>query len=451
MLPAERRAVIGLAAIFSTRMLGLFMVLPVLAVYAYELPGATPFLVGLAVGAYGLTQAIFQIPLGFLSDRVGRKPVIYGGLGLFVLGGAVAALAIDVYWVILGRTLQGSGAIAAAIIALTVDLTREEVRTKGMAAIGISVAFSFALALVIGPMLSGWLGMQGLFWLTALLGLTGILILATLVPNPKFSTTHREAEPAPDQLSGVIGDPILRRLDLAVFLLHLIMVSLFVVLPLSLREAGLDTGAHWQVYLPAVLIAIPAMLPFILLAERRGQTREVLVGSVAALLLAMLGFYSFNHSPWLMGLMLAVMFTVFNLLEAILPALVSKAAAAGAKGTAMGVFSTAQFIGAFCGGMLGGLAHEHFGANAVYLVGAGIALVWLGLATTMPLPENLLRHVLVLDAVTLQDAADLQQRLLSIPGVREAVVAQDEGVAYLKVDSRLIDWATLQAFAATRS
>ncbi len=446
MLPAERRAAAGLAAIFSTRLLGLFMVLPILAVYAHELPGSSPLLVGLAVGAYGLTQAVLQIPLGFLSDWIGRKPVIYAGLALFILGGIMAALATHIHWVILGRALQGSGAIAAAIIALAADLTREEVRTKGMAVIGISVALSFALALVLGPALSGWVGMRGLFWLTALLGLVGVLILATLVPAPKQSGIHREAEPAADQFKWVIRDPLLRWLDLSVFLLHLVMVSLFVALPLSLSQAGLEPSAHWQVYLPAVLLAIPAMVPFILLAERRGQTRRVLVGSVAALLVSMLGFYGLGHSPWLVGLMLAVMFTVFNLLEALLPALVSKAAAAGAKGTAMGVFSTAQFLGAFFGGVLGGLAHERFGADAVYLVGALVSLAWIGLAAIMPLPENLMRHVLVLADSTRADPAELQRRLLATPGVREAVVAPDEGVAYLKVDSRLIDWARLQAF-----
>ncbi|QGU33270.1 MFS transporter [Thermochromatium tepidum] len=449
MLASERRAAAGLAAIFSTRMLGLFMVLPVLALYAHDLPGATPLLVGLAIGAYGLTQALFQIPLGLLSDRIGRKPVIYGGLTLFLIGSLVAALADSIYWIILGRALQGSGAIAAAIIALTADLTRETVRTKGMAVIGISVALSFAAALVVGPPLTGLIGVPGLFWLTALLALAGMLLLTFVVPDPQHSGVHRDAQPVLDQLAGVMRDPTLVRLDLAIFMLHLTMVSLFVVLPLSLREAGLPVTKHWVLYLPAVLVAIPAMVPFIVLAERRDQVRSVLIGSVAVLGLSTLGFYLFNRSLWLIGVLLAVVFTIFNLLEAVLPALVSKAAPAGTKGTAMGVFSSAQFIGAFLGGLLGGLAHAHFGVEAVYLVGGLTSLLWLRLVWTLPIPEDLSRHVIALDTSGAGfDVSSLEQQLLEVPGVKEAVIAVDEGVAYLKVDSRHTDWTRLQRFSA---
>lgn len=446
--PSERRAAAGLAAIFSTRMLGLFMVLPVLAIYAHDLPGATPVLVGLAIGAYGLTQALLQIPLGLLSDRIGRKPVIYGGLLLFMIGSAVAATADSIHWVILGRVLQGSGAIAAAIIALTADLTRDEVRTKGMAAIGISVALSFAAALVVGPLLSRWIGISGIFWLTAALAVVGMLVLALVVPNPEQSRVHRDAQPVMSQLSGVLRNPTLIRLDLSIFMLHLSMVSLFVVLPISLQDAGLPLAGHWMIYLPAVLLAIVAMVPFIILAERLGKARQVLLGSVVALGLSMLGFFVLNQSLWGVGLLLVVVFTIFNLLEAVLPSLVSKAARAGAKGTAMGVFSSSQFVGAFLGGLLGGWAHESFGADAVYLVGALTSVVWIGLILTMVIPENLTRHVLSLGGVPDGDALGLERRLLQVPGVKEAVIVLDEGVAYLKVDSRQLDWARLQTFSS---
>jgi predicted MFS family arabinose efflux permease len=370
-------------------------------------------------------------------------------LVLFLIGSLVAALADSIQWVIIGRALQGSGAIAAAIIALTADLTRDEVRTKGMAAIGISVALSFAAALVVGPPLTGLIGISGLFWLTALLALGGMLLLAQVVPDPERSTVHRDAQPVLDQLAGVVRDPTLIRLDLAIFMLHLTMVSLFVVLPLSLREAGLPVTEHWMLYLPAVLVAILAMVPFIVLAERRGQVRSVLIGSVAVLALSMLGFYLFNQTLWLVGMLLAVVFTIFNLLEAVLPSLVSKAAPAGTKGTAMGVFSSSQFVGAFLGGLLGGLAHAQFGVASVYLVGAMTALLWLRLVWTLPIPENLSRHVVALgtSGATL-DVSSLEQRLLEVPGVKEAVIALDEGVAYLKVDSRQTDWARLQTFSA---
>ncbi|NEX19138.1 MFS transporter [Thiorhodococcus mannitoliphagus] len=451
LLPSERRAAAGLAAIFSTRMLGLFMVLPVLAIYAHDLPGATPILVGLAIGAYGLTQAIFQIPLGLLSDRIGRKPVIYGGLVLFMIGSGVAAMAESIHWVILGRVIQGSGAIAAAIIALTADLTRDEVRTKGMAAIGISVALSFAAALVLGPVLSRWIGISGIFWLTALLAVVGMLVLAYVVPDPEHSRIHRDAQPVLSQLSSVTRNPTLLRLDSAIFMLHLIMVSLFVVLPLSIQDAGLPLADHWVIYLPAVLLAIVAMVPFIIMAERQGKVRQVLMGSVIALGLSMLGFFVLNQSLWGVGILLLVVFTIFNLLEAVLPSLVSKAAAAGAKGTAMGVFSSAQFIGAFLGGLLGGWAHESFGADAVYLVGALTSVVWVGLVMTMVMPENLARQVIALGDASELDASSLEQRLLAVPGVKEAVIALDDGVAYLKVDSRQLDWARLRTFSSANA
>nr|WP_242467487.1 MFS transporter [Thiocapsa imhoffii] len=429
-------------------MLGLFMILPVFALYAHDLQGATPLLVGLAIGAYGLTQALFQIPLGLLSDRIGRKPVIYGGLVLFALGSVIAALSEQISWVIFGRVLQGSGAIAAATIALTADLTRDAVRTRAMAAIGISVALSFAAALVLGPPLARWLGIGGVFWLTAGLAIAGMLVLAYVVPDPERSSVHREAQPVLDQFSGVLANPTLLRLDLGIFLLHLTMVSLFVVLPLSIEAAGLAAVDHWLLYLPVVLLAILAMVPFIIMAERGGRVKSVLLGSVVAMGAAMLGFYFFNDSIWILGVLLFVMFTVFNLMEAILPSLVSKAARAGARGTAMGVFSSSQFVGAFLGGLLGGLAHQSFGADAVYLVGATTAALWIVLAATLVVPANLTAHVLALGDHSVQESAGLQSRLLAIPGVEDAVVALDEGVAYLKVDSGRLDWSTLQTFSA---
>ena len=449
MTAEERRATAGLAAIFSTRMLGLFMVLPVFALYAHDLPGATPLLVGLAIGAYGLTQAVFQIPLGLLSDRIGRKPVLYGGLAVFAIGSLVAALADNIQWIILGRAIQGAGAIAAVAIALTADLTRDEVRTKGMAAIGISVALSFAVALVIGPPLARWVGMSGIFWVTLVMAVAGMVILARVVPDPERSSVHRESQPALDQLAYVIADPTLLRLDVAMFLLHLTMVSMFVVLPISVEGAGLARVDHWMLYLPVVLIAIFAMVPFIVLAERLGKVRPVLLGSVIALGAAMFGFHLFHHSVVALGVLLVVVFTIFNLMEAVLPSLVSKAARAGARGTAMGVFSSAQFVGAFLGGLLGGWSHQHFGPDAVYLVGAMTSLVWIGLVMSMRMPENLTRHVLSVGILPGADVSGLEQRLLDVPGVREAVIALDEGVAYLKVDSRQLDWARLQTFSAS--
>jgi len=443
----ERRAAAGLASIFALRMLGLFMILPVFALYAHDLAGATPLLVGLAIGAYGLTQALLQIPFGLLSDRIGRKPVIYVGLVLFALGSVIAATAGSIHWVIVGRALQGSGAVAAAITALTADLTRESVRTRAMAAIGISVALSFAAALVLGPVLGELIGVSGIFWLTGGFALLGMALLAWVVPSPSSSATHRDAQPVLGQIGGVLRNGSLLRLDAGIFLLHLTMVSLFVVLPLSLIDAGLPAARHWLVYLPVVLAAIVLMVPFIIAAERGGQVRIVLVGSAAALIAALLGFALLHTSLWGLALMLTVMFTVFNLLEAVLPSLVSKVAGAGAKGTAMGVFSSSQFIGAFLGGVLGGLAHERFGPEAVYLVGAGAATLWLLVAATLRTPGQLAAHMLPVGELPAAALPGLRERLLAVPGVEEAVIAVDEGVAHLKVDNGRVDWARLDAAA----
>jgi predicted MFS family arabinose efflux permease len=444
----ERRSAAGLAAIFAMRMLGLFMILPVFALYAHDLVGATPLLVGLAIGAYGLTQAIFQIPFGLASDRIGRKPVIYAGLVIFAMGSVVAATADSISGVIIGRALQGSGAIAAATIALAADLTRESVRTRAMAAIGISVALSFAAALVVGPLLGDAIGVGGIFWLTAGLALLGMLVLAFIVPTPDRSRVHRDAEPVLSQIGAVLRNGTLLRLDAGIFLLHLSMVSLFVVLPLSLAEAGLAPAAHWKLYLPVVLLAIVLMVPFILLAERGKQVKAVLIGAALSLTAAMLGLVEVEHSILALGALLVVMFTVFNLLEAVLPSLVSKAARAGDKGTATGVFSSSQFIGAFLGGLLGGYAHESFGPDAVYLLGAAAALVWLGVVATLRPPDNLTNQVLELGPLPAEAAVAMRERLLAVPGVEEAVIALDEGVAYLKVDNHQLDWARLRAVSA---
>lgn len=444
----ERRSAVGLAMIFSMRMLGLFMILPVFALYAHDLAGSTPLLIGLAIGAYGLTQALLQIPFGLLSDRIGRKPVIYAGLIIFAVGSVVAATADSIQGVIIGRALQGSGAIAAAVIALAADLTRESVRTRTMAAIGISVALSFAAALVLGPLVGELIGVNGIFWLTAGFALLGMLVLVWIVPTPDRSSVHRDSQPVLSQVSGVLADTTLLRLDLGIFLLHLTMVSLFVVLPLSLQSAGLSAAGHWKIYLPVVLLAIVLMVPLIIVAERAGQVRMVLVGAAVALSGAMFGFAFFDGSLGLAVLLLTVMFTVFNLLEAVLPSLVSKAAAAGDKGTAMGVFSSAQFFGAFLGGVLGGLAHERFGPEAVYLLAGCSALLWLAVVMTLRPPENLSRHVLSVGTLPVEQEPTLRAQLLAIPGVEEAVIAIDEGVAYLKVDNGRLDWARLQAVSA---
>ena len=446
MTPTERRAAAGLAGIFALRMLGLFLILPVFALHAPELAGATPLLIGLAIGAYGLTQALFQIPFGMLSDRIGRKPVIFGGLLLFALGSVVAALADSIGGVILGRVLQGGGAIAAAVMALTADLTRESVRTRAMAGIGMSIGLAFALALVLGPLLAHAFGLSGIFWFTALLALGGLLILVLVVPSPAHSSVHRDAEPVAGQFRAILTRGELLRLDFGVLTLHLLMTSLFLAVPLALEDRGLPAAHHWWIYLPVLGLSIAAMIPFILQAESRGRLKPVFLGAIAALGLAALGLREWGGHLVALAIWLWVFFTAFNLLEAMLPSLIAKVAPAEAKGTAMGVFSTAQFPGAFLGGLLGGWMHQHGGTDGVLWLCALAVLPWLAIALPMANPRPVSHRILPLSATARREG--LRDRLLAVPGVEEAVVVEEEALAYLKIDRHRLDWTRVEAIAA---
>jgi len=441
---AELRAALSLSGVYALRMLGLFMILPVFALYATHLEGVTPALTGLAIGVYGVTQAMLQIPAGLLSDRIGRKPVIIGGLLVFALGSVVAAQAESIHMVIFGRALQGSGAIAAAIMALAADLTREEHRIKTMAMIGMSIGLSFAVALIMGPVLDRWVGVPGIFWITAALALGGIAVVAFVVPRPVELRIHREAEAIPAQFGRVLRQAELLRLDIGILLLHAILTASFVVLPLVLRdEAGLAASDHWQVYLPVLVCSVLAMLPLIILAERKGRIKPVFLFAIALLLAAELGLFLVPVSVFSIVALLFVFFTAFNLLEATLPSLISRVAPVDCRGTAMGVYSSSQFFGAFLGGMLGGLLHGRFGLHAVFIVSAAGALVWLLLALSMTPPAKLSGYIYRLEANFDGDTAALSRRLARMAGVAEAVVVPEEGVAYLKVDRQVFDATSL--------
>ncbi len=448
MTTGEKRAVLGLAGVYGFRMLGLFLILPVFALFAEKLPGATPFLTGLAVGIYGLTQAVLQIPFGLLSDRIGRKPVIFGGLLLFALGSVIAASAQDVWLVILGRAVQGSGAIAAVVMALAADLTREENRTKAMASIGITIGASFMIAMMAGPVLGRLIGVSGIFWLTAVLALLGIAVVALVVPTPTRSSVHRDAETVPAMFGRVLRDPELLRLDFGIFCLHLILTALFLAVPVMLRDLGLEPLQHASLYLPVMLGSIAAMVPFIILAERRGLMKQVFLGAVTSLALAQFALGVLSQQFWGFVAALALFFTAFNLLEATLPSLVSKVAPVDAKGTAMGVYSTSQFSGAFVGGVFGGWIHQHFGLAAVFQAGAVVGVIWLLVASGMRKPGRYTSRLVNLGSMGREVATDLVERLRAVPGVIEAVVVADEGVAYLKVDRDRLDDLALDEIVA---
>lgn len=385
MSPVERRTGISLASIFALRMLGLFLILPVFSLHAKTMPGGDNLtMVGLAFGAYGLTQAVFQIPYGIASDLWGRKQVIVVGLLIYALGSFVAAWAPDMTWMVVGRVLQGMGAISAAVTALAADLTREEHRTKVMAMIGSSIGLVFALSLVGAPLLYGWIGMSGLFDLTGVFALAAIVLLLKAVPPAPAPQGHAKLP-----MRQVLFDADLLRLNFGIGTLHMIQMAMFVVLPHALvRHGGLSTAEHWKVYLPAVLVSFVVMVPAIIAAEKKGWMRPIFVAAVALLVFVQIGLFLFGQNLWMLAFWLLLFFVAFNVLEATLPSLVSRTAPPAAKGAALGVYNTTQAIGLFIGGALGGYVAQNFGDNAVFAAAAGLAFLWLLVAISMNFPQR---------------------------------------------------------------
>lgn len=392
MTPLELRASIGLSGIFGLRLLGMFVILPVFVIYAEQLPGGDNLtLVGIAIGAYGLTQALLQIPFGWWSDRIGRKPVIYAGLVIFAVGSFVAALAPNIYIVILGRTLQGAGAISAAVIALTADLTREEHRAKAMAMIGSTIGLSFALSLIASPWLNRVIGVPGIFAMTGVLAAAAIIVMWRFIPDAPAKP------PAPGRALSdfwnVLKDPELARLNWGIFALHAALMALFIVVPFALRDAGLALADHWQVYLPVMLGSFVLMLPPVLQAGDGIKLRRWFIASVALLLAAHLALPWLSENLWLLSLFLLAFFVPFNVLEAILPTLTTRLAPLQARGTAIGLYSTIQFFGTFLGAVVGGFLYQHWGATAVTVFNSVLLAIWLILAFGMRAPAATAKNV----------------------------------------------------------
>ena len=387
MTSAERHATAGLAGIYGLRLLGMFIVLPVFALYAETLPGgASRTLIGVALGAYGLTQALLQIPSGWASDTWGRKPVIYMGLAIFALGSFVAAVAPDIGWTIAGRCLQGAGAISAAVLALTADLTREIVRTRAMAVIGITIAATFALSLVAGPLLMALIGVPGIFVATGLLALLAAALLRFAIPEPRG--TSRERPLISRALLDVARHPQLLRLNFGSFALHASLMALFTQVPFALRDNGLAVERHWLVYLPVLLVSIAIMLPLLRQVDRPSRSKQILLCGVGVLLLAQIALPLSLHSlPAMIGALI-MFFAALNLLEAMLPSLVSKCAPAGARGAAIGINSSMQFLGAFAGAAAGGWLAEHTGGASIFIPGVALTATWLIAALTMSTSPN---------------------------------------------------------------
>ena len=440
MAPTEKRATVGLAGVYGLRMFGLFIILPVFAFYAEHLPGGNNYtLVGIALGAYGLTQAILQIPMGWLSDRIGRKPVIYAGLALFALGSFIAAFATDIYWVIFGRIIQGAGAISAAVMALAADLTREEHRTKAMATIGMTIGVVFALSLAVAPALNQWIGVPGIFAMTGILALAAMLVVNKFIPDPQVSRFHSDTEASPASFGSVLRNTQLLRLDYGIFALHATLMALWLVVPFNLREAGLAVNDHWQIYLPVLFFSMLLIIPAIIYGEKKAKLKQVFVAAIALLVCGQVALALTAGSLWGIALALLIFFMAFNLLEASLPSLISKIAPVGAKGTAIGVYSSTQFLGAFVGAAIGGYLMEHYGSTALFAFCSILLLIWLVMAYTMQAPaavRSKMYHVQEMDA---QQSRQLSGQLAALSGVCEALVLADEKVAYLKVDMQGFD------------
>lgn len=449
MLKTEKRAAASLALVHSLRLLGLFMILPVFSLHAEDYGGATPLLTGLAIGIYGLTQGLFQIPFGFLSDRIGRKTVIVCGLLIFAAGSALAAEAETIVEVIVGRALQGAGAIAAAVMALAADLTREEVRLRIMAAIGMAIGASFMLSMVLGPIIAAGYGLRVLFWSTAGLAVLGIGVIVFVTPAAPRREFHRDTQTSIRDIGRIAADPELLKLGIGIFMLHLVLSATFVVFPLLLRDY-LQVGEteHWRTYLPVFVLSILLLLPMIIIAEKYRKSRAVFVSAVVMLAVAELGL-AIGDTYAVIFAMLVLFFGAINFLEAIMPANVSRIAPLDMKGTALGLYSSAQFFGAFCGGVLGGIllgAGEPaiaFNSLAVLLIG------WFALALTMKEPDYLASRI-----VSLKDLdTDALERFVAsagkIQGVREISIYEADRVAYLKVEKNFDDRA-LQALVNRR-
>ncbi len=448
MTSVERRATVSLGLIYGVRMMGLFMVLPVFALYAGKLDGGTPVLMGLAIGVYGLTQALFQIPLGMLSDRIGRKPVIVGGLLIFAAGSVLAAMSDSIHWVIAGRALQGSGAVAATVMALAADLSRDEQRTKIMATLGFCIGLSFALSLVVGPLLQQWIGVPGIFWATAVLSLLAILLVLSAVPTPPFLRAKGDTGVVTSALGRVVKDSHLLRLDLSIFVLHMVMTSNFTVIPSQLQDtAGLSAQWHWLLYLVVLLVSFAFMLPPLIYGERRHRMKPVLIGAILLLATAELCLAVSGSVLVVMGVSMLLLFTAFNLAESALPSLASKASPAGLRGTAMGVYSSSQFMGVFTGGALGGVVLNAAGPQAVFIGGGVASLLWALVMLGMENPSGLSRYLLNVGPLNAEHARTMTDRLTSVQGVKEAVIIPEDGTAYLKVDRKLLDEKTLREFS----
>ncbi|GAA5186373.1 MFS transporter [Acinetobacter kookii] len=437
----ERRSTFALSSIFALRMLGLFMIIPVFSIAGQSYQGATPALIGLAVGVYGLTQAILQIPFSLLADRFSRKPLIILGLLLFALGGAVAAMSETIYGVIIGRAIAGGGAVSAVVMALLADVTREEQRSKAMAVMGMSIGVSFMVAFSLGPWLTSLVGISGLFWVTTIMGLAAISMLLFV---PKVTRHHKNYQQGyVAQLKQVLKMGDLNRLHVSIFALHLLLTAMFVYMPSQLIQfAGIPLSSHGLVYLPLLIISLFFAFPSIILAEKYRKMRGIFLTAIAGIVLGLLVLIFGYESKYVLLAGLGLFFIAFNVMEALLPSWLSKSAPIQSKATAMGINSSSQFLGAFFGGMIGGQLLLLNNTSMGWGILAGIAVLWLLISFSLAQPRYLSSLVLALPETKQTD--EWTSQLLAIRGIEEVVVMSDQQFAYVKIDKQLIDEAARQ-------
>lgn len=438
MSSTERRATISLASIYGLRMLGMFLILPIFAIYAQTLEGGQDHtMVGLALGAYGLTQVLLQLPFGIASDKYGRKKVIYVGMLIFIIGSVVGAMGTDIITVIIGRAIQGAGAVSAVVMALVADSTREEHRTKAMATIGGTIGVTFALSLVAGPLLNQSIGVPGIFWMTAILSVFAIGAVKFLVPDPIQSQFHSDTETAPTKIKEVIRNTQLLRLNFGAFSLHAAQMAMFVVVPFALKEtSGMNENQHWIVYLPVLTISFVLMLPAIIYGEKRAKLKPVFIGAVATMLFAQLLFAVNIHSFWGVVAALFFYFLAFNLLEATLPSLISKLAPAASKGTAIGVHNTAQSFGIFVGAVFGGYLAGNYGFASVFIFCSILMGIWLVAALGMKTPPSVKTKMYHVESLNENEAGVLKTAIEKMAGVEEVAVLAQESTLIVKINNQ---------------
>ena len=377
----ERLFALKVSLIMSVRMLGLFMLFPVMSVYAGDYDRSSPFLIGMAIGIYGLTQALLQIPFGYLSDRFGRKPILIIGLLIFLIGSVVAANASNIIFVVIGRALQGGGAISAVLMAFLADSISEDNRAKANAFVGFQIGVAFMLSLIIGPMITSRIGLSGLFWVIGLLSIIAMLIVLSLEYSKPINYYRLSFGAFRETLSRE-----LIALDFSVFSLHLILASGFIVMPLLIMENQIVSMIdNWQLYLPAVLLSFIGMIPLIIISEKFKKTKYILLLSIFLLIISQIIFYISNLNFSVFLITLTIFFVAFNTIEAILPSLLSKTASASKRGLAMGIFSTSQFLGTFIGGAIGGLIYDIYDLNSVFLFTIFVAIIWWFMVLFSPL------------------------------------------------------------------